>query len=51
MNGREPQDILRLLTDSRIISGSCLNPLTKETKELIAVITAIVINTKSGHAA
>ena len=38
---------LRLLTGSHIMSNSRLSPLTKETKELIAVITAIVVNTKS----
>jgi four helix bundle protein len=42
---------LRLLTDSRIVSNSRLKPLTIETDELIAVITAIVVNTKSRQAA
>jgi len=42
---------LRLLTDSRIVSNSRLKPLTSETDELIAVITAIVVHTKSGQAA
>ena len=43
---RESLFWLRLLTDSHIISNSRLKPLTKETEELIAVITAIVVNTK-----
>jgi four helix bundle protein len=38
---------LRLLTDSRILPNARLKLLTKETDELIAVITAIVVNTKS----
>jgi len=42
---------LRLLADSRIVSNSRLKPLTNETDELIAVITAIVVSTKSGQAA
>jgi four helix bundle protein len=42
---------LRLLTDSRIVSSFRLKPLTNETDELIAVITAIVISTKSRQAA
>jgi len=42
---------LRLLTDSRIVSNSRLKPLTNETDELIAVITAIVVSTKSRQAA
>ena len=42
---------LRLLADSRIISNSRLKPLTNETDELIAVITAIVVTTKSRQAA
>jgi len=41
---------LRLL-DSRIISHSRLKPLTKETDELIAIITAIVVKTKSRQVA
>ena len=48
---RESLFWLRLLMDSRIISNSRLKPLTKETEELIAVITAIVVNTKSRQAA
>ena len=48
---RESLFWLRLLTDSRIISNSRLKPLTKETEELIAVITAIVVNTKSRQVA
>jgi four helix bundle protein len=48
---RESLFWLRLLTDSRIISNSRLKPLTRETEELIAVITAIVVNTKSRQAA
>jgi len=42
---------LRLLTDSRIVSNSRLKPLANETDELIAVITAIVVSTKSRQAA
>ncbi len=38
---------LRLLTDSRILPNARLKLLTKETDELIAVITAIVVSTKS----
>jgi len=48
---RESLFWLRLLMDSRIISNSRLKLLTKETGELIAVITAIVVNTKSRQAA
>jgi four helix bundle protein len=48
---RESLFWLRLLTDSRIVSNSRLKPLTKETEELIAVITAIVLSAKSRHAA
>ena len=44
---RESLFWLRLLADSRIVSNSRLKPLKKETEELIAVITAIVVNTKS----
>ena len=42
---------LRLLTDSRIVSNARLKPLIDETDELIAVITTIVVHTKSGQAA
>ncbi len=42
---------LRLLADSRILPNSRLKLLTKETDELIAVITAIVVNTKSRRVA
>jgi four helix bundle protein len=42
---------LRLLADSGIMLISRLKPLTNETDELIAVITAIVVNTKSRQAA
>jgi four helix bundle protein len=42
---------LRLLADSRILPNARLKPLTKETAELIAVITAIVVNTKSRRVA
>jgi four helix bundle protein len=48
---RESLFWLRLLADSRIVSNSRLKPLKKETEELIAVITAIVLSTKSRHAA
>jgi four helix bundle protein len=42
---------LRLITDSHIIPNSRLKPQTKETEEVIAVITAIVVSTKSRRAA
>ena len=42
---------LRLLADSGIMLIFRLKPLTNETDELIAVITAIVVNTKSRQAA
>ena len=48
---RESLFWLQLLADSHIISNSRLKPLTKETEELIAVVTAIVLSTKSRHAA
>jgi len=48
---RESLFWLRLLMDSRLVSKSRLKPLAKETEELIAVITAIVVNTKSRKAA
>jgi len=48
---RESLFWLRLLMDSRLVSNSRLKPLAKETEELIAVITAIVVNTKSRQAA
>ena len=38
---------LRLLADSRILPNARLKLLTRETNELIAVITTIVVNTKS----
>jgi four helix bundle protein len=43
---RESLYWLRLLAESHIVSDSRLNALTKETEELVAIITAIVVNTK-----
>jgi four helix bundle protein len=43
---RETLYWLRLIADSRIVSASRLRALTKETEELVAVITAIVVNAK-----
>ena len=37
---------LRLIADSHVVSDSRLRALTRETEELVAVITAIVVNTK-----
>jgi four helix bundle protein len=44
---RESLFWLRLLADSHILSGARLSSLMKETEEMVAVITAIVVNTKS----
>lgn len=44
---RESLYWLRLLADSQIVSDSRLAALTKETEELVAIITAIVVSTKS----
>ncbi|HEV2419553.1 MAG TPA: four helix bundle protein [Terriglobia bacterium] len=43
---RESLFWLRLLSDSRIVPRSRLEPLMRENQELIAVITTIVVNTK-----
>lgn len=43
---RESLFWLRLMHESRIVSPARLRPLLKETEELIAVITSIIINTK-----
>lgn len=43
---RESLFWLRLLADSRIVPPSRLNPLMRENHELVAVITAIIVNTK-----
>jgi len=48
---RESLYWLRLVADSHIISDSRLTSLMKETEELVAVITAIVVNTKSKRVA
>lgn len=48
---RESLYWLRLIVDSHAVSSSLLNALTQETDELVAVITAIVTNTKSRKAA
>ena len=48
---RESLFWLRLLADSAIVPVSRLNPLTRENQEIIAVITAIVVSTKSKKAA
>ena len=43
---RESLYWLNLLEKSRLISPSRIAPLTKETKELLSVITAIILRTK-----
>jgi four helix bundle protein len=43
---RESLFWLRLLAESKIVGAARLRPLTKETEELIAVITAILVRTK-----
>jgi four helix bundle protein len=43
---RESLFWLRLLAESKIVANSRLRPLTKETGELIAVITAIIVSAK-----
>jgi len=48
---RESLFWLRLLADSAIVPASRLNPLMRESQEIIAVITAIVVSTKSKKAA
>ncbi|HXW15099.1 MAG TPA: four helix bundle protein [Terriglobia bacterium] len=48
---RESLYWLRLIADSHVASNSLFRELTQETNELIAVITAIVVNTKLGKVA
>jgi four helix bundle protein len=43
---RESLFWLRLLAESKIVRDARLRPLVKETEELIAVITAILVSTK-----
>jgi len=43
---RESLYWLHLIDDAHIIPNTRLRPLIKETEELVAVITAIVVNTK-----
>jgi four helix bundle protein len=45
---RESLYWLRLLAESGIIPPQRLRPLTKETEELFAVITGIIVSTKRG---
>jgi four helix bundle protein len=48
---RESLYWLRLLAESGIIPSERLRPLMKETEELYAVITGIILNTKKGRKA
>lgn len=48
---RESLYWLRLIVDSHAVSSTLLTALIQETDELVAVITAIVVNTKSRKAA
>ena len=43
---RESLHWLRLLADSHIVPDSRLRPLIREAEEIVAVLTAIVVNTK-----
>jgi len=43
---RESLFWLRLLTESKIVEVARLTPLIKETEELIAVVTAILVSSK-----
>ncbi len=43
---RESLFWLRLLADSEIVLRAQLKPLMRETEELVAVITSIIVNTK-----
>ena len=43
---RESLFWLRLLDETHIVPNAKLKPLMRETEELVAVITSIVINTK-----
>lgn len=44
---RESLYWLRLLAESKLVPQGRLSPLTKETEELIAVITLIIVSTKT----
>jgi len=44
---RESLYWLRLLQDAALVPASRLNPLWEETKELVAILTTIVVKTKS----
>ncbi len=48
---RESLYWLRLIADSHAASSAPFRALTNETQELVAVITAIVVNTKVGRVA
>ena len=43
---RESLYWLRMLADAHLVPGSRLRPLVTETEGLVAVITAIIVNTK-----
>ena len=43
---RESHFWLRLMAESRIVPQTRLRPLLKETEELVAVITSIIVSTK-----
>jgi four helix bundle protein len=43
---RESRFWLRLMAESRIVPQTRLRPLLKETEELLAVITSIIVSTK-----
>ncbi len=47
---RESTYWLKLLSESQIVKKEKLEPLIQETKELLAVITAIIVSTKAHHA-
>jgi four helix bundle protein len=44
---RESRYWLHLLAESRIVGREKLQPLRRETEELIGIITAIIVNTKN----
>jgi four helix bundle protein len=46
---RESRYWLHLLGESGIVNLNKLKPLTKETEELVAVITSIIVNTKNNR--
>ncbi len=48
---RESLFWLRLMLESGLVRRARLTPLLRETEELIAVITSIIVNTKRRHAA